>query len=33
MQDPYIRYLAPGDLKPYARNARAHSKRQIRQIA
>lgn len=28
-----IAYLAPSSLKPYARNARRHSKKQIRQIA
>ena len=33
MQDPHIRYVAPGDLKPYPKNARTHSKKQIRQIA
>ena len=33
MQDPHIRFVAPSDLKPYAGNARVHSKKQIRQIA
>ncbi len=33
MQDPHIRFVAPGDLKPYPKNARTHSKKQIRQIA
>ena len=28
-----IEYRAPGQLKPYPRNARTHSKQQIRQIA
>jgi ParB-like chromosome segregation protein Spo0J len=28
-----IEYRAPGQLKPYPRNARTHSKKQIRQIA
>ena len=33
MRNPHIRLIAPGDLKPYPRNARTHSKKQIRQIA
>jgi DNA modification methylase len=33
MRHPHIRLIAPGDLKPYPRNARTHSKKQIRQIA
>jgi ParB-like chromosome segregation protein Spo0J len=28
-----IEHLAPGDLKPWARNARKHSRKQLRQIA
>lgn len=28
-----IEYLAPGDLAAYSRNARKHSKKQIRQVA
>lgn len=28
-----IEYVALGDLKPWARNARTHSKKQVRQIA
>jgi hypothetical protein len=28
-----IKYVSPNDLRPYAGNARAHSKKQIRQIA
>jgi hypothetical protein len=28
-----IRYVAPEELKPYPRNARTHSRKQIRQIA
>ncbi len=28
-----IEYITPGDLKPWAKNARTHSKKQIRQIA
>lgn len=28
-----IQYLALGQLKPYSRNARTHSRKQIRQIA
>jgi len=30
---PEIEQRHPGDLKPYARNARTHSKKQVRQIA
>ena len=30
---PQIEQRRPGDLKPYARNARTHSKKQVRQIA
>src|SRR5215207_3027976 len=33
MSGPFIEHLAPGALKPHARNARTHSKKQIRQIA
>jgi DNA modification methylase len=33
MNDLSIEYVPPGDLKPWARNARTHSRRQIRQIA
>ena len=33
MRDLKIAYHAPGDLKPYERNARVHSNKQIRQIA
>lgn len=33
MSDPEIEMLAPGALRPWARNARTHSDRQIRQIA
>src|SRR6266480_826186 len=28
-----IKYVSPDDLRPYAGNARTHSKKQIRQIA
>lgn len=28
-----IEHLAPGDLRPWARNARTHSKKQLKQIA
>ena len=31
--DLKIEYLAPSALKPWAKNARTHSKKQIRQIA
>jgi len=30
---PTIEHIAPGDLRPWARNARTHSKKQLRQIA
>jgi len=30
---PTIDHIAPGDLRPWARNARTHSKKQLRQIA
>jgi len=33
MRNPHIRLIAPGDLKPYPRNARTHSRKQIGQIA
>ncbi len=33
LQHPSIEMLAPAQLKPYPRNARTHSKKQIRQIA
>ncbi len=33
MPHKHIEYIAPGDLRPYAKNARRHSKKQIRQIA
>ena len=28
-----VEYIPPDDLKPYGRNARTHSRKQIRQIA
>ena len=31
--DLQIEYRSPGSLKPYARNARTHSRKQIKQIA
>lgn len=33
MQADFIHHLPPADLRPWARNARTHSKRQARQIA
>jgi len=33
MTSPQIEMIAPGDLRPWARNARTHSRKQIRQIA
>jgi ParB-like chromosome segregation protein Spo0J len=33
MHHPSIEMLPPAQLKPYPRNARTHSKKQIRQIA
>lgn len=33
MADLHIEQIAPGALKPWARNARTHSKKQLRQIA
>ena len=30
---PTIEHIAPGDLRPWARNARTHSKKQLKQIA
>ena len=31
--DLQIEYRSPGSLKPYARNARTHSRKQVKQIA
>lgn len=31
--DPRIELLEPNQLKPYAKNARTHSRKQLRQIA
>ena len=33
MNNPQIQYVAPQSLRPYAGNARTHSKKQIKQIA
>src|SRR6266849_6161236 len=33
MSELEIKYVSPDDLRPYAGNARTHSKKQIRQIA
>ena len=33
MNGPTIEHLPPGDLRPWTRNARTHSKKQVRQIA
>jgi ParB-like chromosome segregation protein Spo0J len=33
MQADSIHHLPPGDLRPWVRNARTHSKKQVRQIA
>jgi ParB-like chromosome segregation protein Spo0J len=33
MQQLAIEYLKPSDLEPFGRNARTHSKKQVRQIA
>ena len=33
MTSSQIEMIAPGDLRPWARNARTHSRKQIRQIA
>src|SRR5216684_4401368 len=33
MSELEIKYVSPDDLRPYAKNARTHSKKQIRQIA
>ena len=33
MAHNYIEHLAPCDLRPWARNARTHSKKQLKQLA
>ena len=33
MTSDKIEFLPPGSLRPYPRNARTHSKKQVRQIA
>ena len=33
MPDPMVEMIAPAELRPWPRNARTHSRKQVRQIA